>query len=117
MLKELPVAGVRLPLDAVNCLAPVTLILRSLNVASPEALVICVVVPSRVPVPLLNVIVIGMFGSVTLLLLLSCNCTVTAGVMVCSTTVSVGCCEKTTLVAVVGGGPPPTVAQGVKVKV
>jgi hypothetical protein len=71
MLKELLVAGVKLPLEAVNCLGPVTFICRSLNVASPFASVNCVVVPRRLPVPLVRTTVIGMFGSVTLLLLLS----------------------------------------------
>jgi hypothetical protein len=72
MLKELLVAGVKLPLEAVSCLlAPVTLIERLLNVASPFASVICVVVPDRVPVPLVSATVIGMFGSDTLVLLLS----------------------------------------------
>lgn len=72
MLNELLVAGVKLPLEAVSCLfAPTTLIERLLNVASPFESVICVVVPRRLPVPLVRVNVIGMFGVATLVLVLS----------------------------------------------
>jgi len=72
MLKKLLIAGVKLPLEAVSCLfEPATLIFRSLNVARPVPSVNCVVVPKRLPVPLVRATVIGMFGSVTLLLLLS----------------------------------------------
>jgi hypothetical protein len=72
MLKELLRAKINPLLDAVNCLLfPTTLRLRSLNVARPFESVICVVVPSSTPDPLVRATVIGIFASVTLLLLLS----------------------------------------------
>ena len=51
MVKALLIADVSIPLDAVRFFNPARLMLRSLKVASPELLVVRVVVPLKVPVP------------------------------------------------------------------
>ena len=54
MVKALLLTGDRLPPDARRVLAPARLMLRSLNVATPDASVMRAVVPLRAPVPLCN---------------------------------------------------------------
>src|SRR5439155_4377968 len=83
------------PLDAVRFFEPTRLMLRLPNVAIPLAIVDCVVVPLRVPVPVVNVIVTDALG--TLLPNASLACTVTAGEMLTPPLVSVGCCPNVTV--------------------
>src|SRR5439155_943130 len=88
------------PLDAVRFFEPTRLMLRLPNVAIPLAIVDCVVVPLRVPVPVVNVIVTGALG--TLSPKASVACTVTAAAVLTPATVFVGCCTKTSLFAAAG---------------
>src|SRR6266568_503320 len=67
------------PMLAVRFLTPARLMLRSLNVASPLASVTRVVVPLRLPLPLLRLMLAA--TPETLLPKLSCARTVTAGLM------------------------------------
>ena len=82
MVNELLTADVNPVLDAVRIFEPVRLMLKSLNVARPLAFVVLVVVPPSTPVPEDNDIVIETPEVDTLLPLPSCNCTVTAGLIV-----------------------------------
>src|ERR1700748_3079636 len=81
------------------------LALRLLKVAAPFCGV-AVNVPVR-PVPPLSARVTGLVAVVTVLPLLSCTTTVTAGVMVAPADAFEGCCMNANFVAVGGGVPPP----------
>ena len=100
MVNELLTADVNPVLDAVRIFEPARLMLKSLNVARPLAFVVLVVVPPSTPVPEDNDIVIETPEVDTLLPLPSCNCTVTAGLIVHPAVVFDGCWTKTTFVAV-----------------
>ena len=82
-------------LVALRFLGPTWLMLRLPNVAIPLASVECVNVPLSVPVPEDFDIVTETFG--TSFPNWSLACTVTAGVMLCPATVSVGCCTNATV--------------------
>src|SRR3989442_9000145 len=82
-------------LVAVRFLGPTWLMLRLPNVPIPLASVDCVNVPLSVPVPEDFDIVTETFG--TSFPNWSLACTVTAGVMLCPATVSVGCCTNATV--------------------
>ena len=86
-------ADARPVLDAVNCLAPVTPILRSSKVAI-ESTVALVVVPLSVPVPEESVIVTEATVE-TGLPKISLTATVMEGVIVTPGAASVGCCLNT----------------------
>jgi hypothetical protein len=110
ILKALLTADVRPELAAVRFFDPKSLMLRLLNVARPEEFVFSLSVPLSVPVPVLSDSVMLTPELETLLPALSCNCTVTAGVIVAPDTVFVGCCTNTTFDTV-----NVTVAVGVMV--
>src|ERR1700679_4348524 len=74
---------------------------------------VAVSVPVR-PVPVVRASVTGLAAVVTVLPLLSCTATVTAGVMVAPVEALEGCCKNANLVAVGGGGVPPPAALIVK---
>src|SRR2546425_10289 len=92
MVNGLLATGVAGPLEAVNVFEPARLTLRLLKVATPAESVVLVLVPLRVPVPLLKVITTDTPG--TLLVKLSATWTVTAGEIVTPAVASVGCCTK-----------------------
>src|ERR1700690_4106101 len=100
--KELLIAGVSPALDAVSCFVPTRLMLKSLNVATPEALVSCAVVPPSVPVPVESVIVIDTQGDGTLFFSASRSLTVIAGVMIVPAVSLVGCWMNTNWLAAAG---------------
>src|ERR1041385_8686278 len=81
MLKLLLVAELKPLLDAVNCLLPLKLTLRLLNVASPLVSVVWLVVPVNVPVPTRTKLTDTPLLD-TLFPNASFNCTVTAGLSV-----------------------------------
>src|ERR1700761_6454477 len=81
------------------------LALRLLKVATPFCGV-AVNVPVR-PVPPLSARVTGLVAVVTVLPLLSCSTTVTAGLMVAPADAFDGCCTNASFAAVGGGVPPP----------
>jgi len=99
MVNELLTADVNPALDAVRFFEPARLMLKSLNVARPLAFVVFGVVPLSTPVPEDKDIATETSGVDTLLPLTSCNCTVTAGLIVPPAVVSDGCWTKTTFVA------------------
>src|SRR3989338_5061844 len=99
MVNELLTADVNPVLDAVRFFEPARLMLKLLNVARPLASVVCCVVPLSTPVPD-NDIVTDTPEVDTLLPLPSCNCTVTAGLIVPPAVVFEGCWTKTTFAAV-----------------
>src|SRR6266700_2036194 len=88
------------PLVAVRFLTPARMMLRSLNVARPVASVARVVVPLRLPLPLLRLILAA--TPETLLPKLSCVRTVTAGLMAAPAMVLLGNCTKLRLAAAAG---------------
>src|SRR6266567_3510773 len=88
------------PLVAVRFLTPARMMLRSLNVARPVASVARVVVPLRLPLPLLRLTLIT--TPETLLPKLSCARTVTAGLMATAAMASPGNCTKLRLAAGAG---------------
>src|SRR5437867_2998563 len=100
MVKAELTAEVRPVLAAVRFLEPVRLMFRVLKVARPVPSVFTLVVPLSVPVPVVRDMVIATPEVATLLLLASCNWTVTDGLMLAPEAVLDGCCTKTTLVAV-----------------
>ena len=79
-------------LEAVRFLDPLELMLKLLKLAKPAESVVLVLVPLRVPVPLLKVITTDTPG--TLLVKLSATWTVTADEIVTPAVASVGCCVK-----------------------
>jgi len=91
MLNALLTAEVRPRLVAVRFFEPARLMLKSLKVARPDALVVCVSVPLSVPVPVVNASVMLAPAIATLLPLVSCTCTVTGGVIVAPAAVLLGC--------------------------
>ena len=91
IVKALLTADVSPLLEAVMFFVPLELMLRSLNVARPVASVVLVVVPLKVPVPVVRVIVTDTPEVETLLPNASFSCTVTAGVIVCPAVVVEGC--------------------------
>src|SRR2546425_584491 len=93
IVKPLLTAELRPELEAVSCFEPLKSMLNSAKVAKPIAMVVLVLVPLRVPVPLLNVITTDTPG--TLLVKLSATWTVTAGEIVTPAVASVGGCVKT----------------------
>src|SRR6266700_1385438 len=88
------------PLVAVRFLTPARLMLRSLSVARPVASVARVVVPLRLPLPLLRLTLIT--TPETLLPKLSCARTVTAGLMATAAMASPGDCTKLRLAGAAG---------------
>src|SRR5436190_1093920 len=94
MLKAELTAEVRPELDAVRFLEPARLMLRLLNVARPVPSVFTLVVPLSVPVPVLRDMLMPTPEVATLLLLASCNCAVTDGVMPAPEAALEGCCTK-----------------------
>src|SRR5216684_148171 len=88
------------PMLAVRLLAPAWLMLRSLNVATPVASVTRVVVPLRLPLPLLRLVLAA--TPETLLPKLSCARTVTAGLMAAPAMASLGDCTKLKLAGAAG---------------
>ena len=82
---------------AINVFGPIKLTLKLLNVARPLASVTFVNVPLNAPEPLFRLTMISTPAARTLLLELSCNCTVTAGAMAAFAMTAVGCCTNTSL--------------------
>src|SRR5436190_20014343 len=95
--KELLSPVLKRPALAVNRLVPVTLMLRSLKVDRPLAAVVRMVVPLKLPVPLLRLMVTD--SPETLFPKSSCARTVTGGLIAVPAAVSVGCWTKLMLVA------------------
>jgi hypothetical protein len=91
MVKALLTAEERPVLLAVRFFDPGRLMLRLLNVDTPEAFVFCVKVPERDPVPVVNAKVIGTPATAMLFPLLSRSCTVTGGLMMAPVSASLGC--------------------------
>src|SRR5580658_610605 len=112
MVKLLLVAEVRPALVADRVKVPALPTLRLAKVATPFCGV-AVNVPAK-PVPPPSASVTGLVAVVTVLPLLSCSTTVTAGVIVAPVDALEGCCEKANLVAGAGGGVPPPAALIVK---
>src|SRR5437867_3962592 len=88
------------PLLPVRFLTPARLMLRPLNVATPLTSVARVVVPLRLPLPLLRLMLAA--TPATLLPKLSCARTVTAGLMAAPAMVLLGNCTKLRLAAGAG---------------
>src|SRR5258708_24935175 len=97
MLKAPLAPVVNAPPLAVSALLPARLIERSLKLANPLVSVGCVVVPLRLPVPVLKFMLTATPG--TLLLKPSCARTDTAGLMTVPATASLGGCTKARLAA------------------
>src|SRR3989442_624708 len=88
------------PVLAVSFLAPARLMVRSLNVATPLASVTRVVVPLRLPLPLLRLMLAA--TPETILPKLSCARTVTAGLMAAPAMALLGGWTKLRLAAAAG---------------
>jgi len=97
--KALLTADVRPLCEAVMFFVPLAVILRSSNVARPEASVVRGVVPLREPVPVETVISTERPEVSTSLLYASWTWTVIAGEMANPAVVVDGCCIKTSFVA------------------
>ena len=82
------------PLNAVRFFEPERLMLKSLNVARPEALVTCVTVPDKLPVPVVSPMLTKIPARETLFPEASCNCTVTGGEIATPATPLDGCCAN-----------------------
>lgn len=94
-------AAVRLPLVARNVFVSVRLMLRLLNVAMPDV-VLLESVPLRIPVPVMRATVTDVPVVVSLLPKASCSATVTAGRITAPATVFVGCCINARRAAAAG---------------
>src|SRR2546427_9855987 len=90
----------RAPLVAVNFFVPTTLMLRSSKVANPLASLVRLVVPARLPVPVLRAMLTLI--PETLLPKLSSARTVTDGLIATPARGSLGGCTKLRLVAAAG---------------
>jgi hypothetical protein len=101
MAKASLTSAVRLPLEALNVLEPVSSMLRSSKVAIPEA-VVRVSVPLRVPVPELRATLTDVPEVVTLFPNASCRETVTGGTITAPADVFDGCCRNFTRAAAAG---------------
>ena len=83
------------PLVAVNCLSPVRLMLRLLNVATPLALAVWVRVPLKVPLPEVKATVTEALGTPTPRVSVTVTCT--AGEMMAPAVASAGWVVKVTV--------------------
>jgi len=94
IVNALLMALVSNPLDAVRFFDPERLMLRSLNVDTPEAFEFCVNVPLSVPVPVLSVIVTGIPAVVIAFENASRITVVTAGATATPAVATVGCWDE-----------------------
>ena len=94
MVNELLIAEVKPPLAAVRFLEPTRSMLRSPKVARPVPSVVWLVVPVRLPLPVLRVIATETPGVGTLFPKASFSCAVTAGAIATPAVALVGCWAK-----------------------